>query len=659
MEIPLLDDIIIIFGLAIAVLFISHRLRLPAVVGFLLTGIFVGPYGLGLVKAIHEVEICAEIGIVLLLFTIGIEFSLGRLLQIRKSVLIGGPLQVLLTFLATLFLTRQFGHTFSKAIFFGFLVTLSSTAIVLKLMQERAEVDSPHGRITLGILIFQDIIIIPMILVTPLLAGSKGHLDLSLLVLLAKGIGIILLVIACAKWIVPHLLYQIARTRSHELFIMSVVVICFGVAWLTSMAGLSLSLGAFMAGLIISESEYSHQALGKILPFRDVFMTLFFVSIGMMLDIGFFFRHTGIIVLIALTVLLLKVIIAGFVTLLMGFPLRMAVLVGFALGQIGEFSFILSRVGLEGGLLGGDIYQMFLAVAILSMAATPFILALAPRFADVLFRLPLPKKLVTGFYPVPEAKAIDRKNHLIIIGFGVNGENLARSARVAEIPYAIIEMNPETVRSQQAKGEPIYYGDAAQEPVLQHANIKEARVVVVAINDPTAIRRMVEGIRKLNPIVHLIIRTRYLQEMKPLYELGADEVIPEEFETSVEIFTRVLTKYLIPRDEIEKLVAEVRADGYKMFRALSKVSASFNDLKPELQDVDISTFRILQGSPLINKTIGQVELRKRYGVSVVAIKRHMEIVTNPGADTILQFNDVLFVLGSSEKISEAFSPFVS
>jgi CPA2 family monovalent cation:H+ antiporter-2 len=659
MEIPLLNDIIIIFGLAIAVLFISHRLRLPAIVGFLLTGIFVGPYGLGLVKAIHDVEICAEIGIILLLFAIGIEFSLGRLLQIRKSVLIGGPLQVLLTFLATLFLSRQLGHTFSKAIFFGFLVALSSTAIVLKLMQERAEVDSPHGRITLGILIFQDIIIVPMILVTPLLAGAKGHLDLSLLVLLAKGIGIILLVIVCAKWVVPYLLYQIARTRNHELFLMSVVVICFGVAWLTSMAGLSLSLGAFMAGLIISESEYSHQALGKILPFRDVFTTLFFVSIGMMLDIGFFFQHPGIIVLIALSVLLLKVIIAGFVTVLLGFPLRIAVLVGFALGQIGEFSFILSRVGVERGLLGGDIYQMFLAVAILSMAATPFILALAPRFADVLLRLPLPKKLVRGFYPVLEAKAIDRKNHLIIIGFGMNGENVARSARVADIPYVIIEMNPETVRSEQAKGEPIYYGDATQESVLQHANIKEARIVVVAINDPTAIRRMVEGIRRLNPIVHLIVRTRYLQEMKPLYELGADEVIPEEFETSVEIFTRVLTKYLIPRDEIERLVAEVRVDGYKMFRTLSKVSASLSDLKPELRDVDISTFRILQESPLINKTIGQVELRKRYGVSVVAIGRDMQIVANPGADQVLRLNDVLFVLGSSEKISEAFSRFLS
>ncbi|MBT8763766.1 cation:proton antiporter [Desulfohalobiaceae bacterium Ax17] len=657
MEIPLLNDIVIIFGLSIAVLFICHQLRLPTVVGFLLTGIFVGPYGLGLIEAIHEVEILAEIGIVLLLFTIGIEFSLERLLQIRKSVLLGGSLQVLLTFSATLFIARQFGQAFGEAVFIGFLVALSSTAIVLKLIQERAEVDSPHGRTTLGILIFQDIIVVPMILVTPLLAGATGNLGESLLVLLAKGIGIILLVIVSARWIVPRVMYQIARTRNHELFLLSVVVICFGVAWLTSKAGLSLALGAFLAGLVISASEYSHHALGNILPFRDVFTTFFFVSIGMMLDVGFLFQQPGIITLITLSVLVLKAIIAGSVTILLGFPLRTGILVGFALGQIGEFSFILSRAGVEHGLLAGNIYQLFLSVSVLSMAATPFIIPLAPRLVDIILRLPLPKRLVSGFYPVSDIEVMDRKDHLIIIGFGVNGRNVARAARVAGIPYAIIEMNPETVRSEQAKGEPIHYGDATRETTLQYAGIKDARIVVVAINDPTATRRITEVIRRLNPKLHLIVRTRYLQEMKPLYELGADDVIPEEFETSVEIFTRVLTKYLVPRDEIERLVAEVRADGYEMFRSLSKASASFSDLKLQLHDVNISTFRIPQGSTLIGKTLAQIELRRRYGVSVVAIRRDSQILSNPGADMQLQSNDVLFVLGSSEQISEAINIF--
>jgi monovalent cation:H+ antiporter-2, CPA2 family len=652
MEIPLLNDIVIIFGLAITVLFICHRLRVPAVVGYLLTGIFVGPYGFGLVKAVHEVEILAEIGIVLLLFTIGIEFSLKKLLQIRKSVLMGGSLQVFLTFLAALFIARRFGQAFGEAVFIGFLVALSSTAIVLKIIQERAEVDSPHGRTTLGILIFQDIIIVPMILVTPLLAGATGNLGESVLVLIAKGVGIIGLVFVSAKWIVPQVLYQITRTRSQELFILSIVVICLAVAWTTSTAGLSLALGAFLAGLIISESEYSHQALGNILPFRDVFTSFFFVSIGMLLDVGFLFRQPGTIALIALGILVLKAIIACFATVLLGLPFRTSILVGLALSQVGEFSFILSRTGVEHGLLSGNIYQMFLAFSILSMAATPFIIKLAPRAADIILRLPLPKRLISGFYPVKEIKTKSKKDHLIIIGFGVNGRNLARAARLSGIPYAVIEMNPETVRNEQAKGEPIYFGDSTQEVVLQHANIKDARIVVTAINDPASTRRITEIIRRLNQKVYLIVRTRYLQEMKPLYDLGANEVIPEEFETSVEIFTRVLAKYLIPRNEIEALVAEIRSDGYEMFRSLLKESSSFSDLNLQLSDVEISSLRLVEKSPLIGKNLAEIELRKRYGVTVLAIRRNSQILSNPNANMPFCANDVLFVLGTPDNIAK-------
>ncbi|RME61222.1 potassium transporter KefB [Candidatus Parcubacteria bacterium] len=566
MEIPLLNDIVIIFGLSIAILFICHRLRVPTIVGFLLAGILVGPYGLGLVKAIHEVEILAEIGVVLLLFTIGIEFSIQRLLQIKKSVLMGGSIQVLLTFGVAFGIARELGQPAGNSIFIGFLISLSSTAIVLKLLQEKAEVDSPHGRTALGILIFQDIIIVPMMLITPLLAGTEGDTGEALLILIPQTIGIIGLVIISAKWLVPYILHQIARTRIQELFLLSIILICLAVAWVTSRIGLSLPLGAFLAGLIISESEYSHQALGNILPLRDVFISFFFVSIGMLLDIDVLFHQPASIALITLCVLVLKSGIAAFTTVLLGFPLRSAILVGLAIGQVGEFSFILSEIGIEHDLLPGNIYQLFLAVSILSMAATPFILALAPKLANTILRLPLPQRLVSGIYPVSESEAGNPKDHLVIIGFGIVGRNVARAAKFADIPYAIIEMNPETVRTEKRKGEPIYYGDATHQTVLEKANIKDAKIVVVAINDPTATRRIIDLIRRISPTVYLIVRTRYLQEMKDLYALGADEVIPEEFETSMEIFARVLTKYLIPREEIERLLAEVRADGYDILK---------------------------------------------------------------------------------------------
>jgi len=657
MEIPLLKDIVIIFGLSIVVIFVCHRIRVPAIVGFLLTGLLAGPYGLGLVKAVQEVKILAEIGVVLLLFTIGIEFSLKNLLQIKKSVLLGGSLQVLLTLLVTFLVARQIGQPVGESIFMGFLISLSSTAIVLKIIQERAEINSPHGRTALAILIFQDIIIVPMILFTPLLAGASGNLTESLPVLVAKGMGIILLVYLGAKWIVPQALYQIARTRSRELFLLSVVVICLAVAWLTSSAGLSLALGAFLAGLIISESEYSHQAFGHILPFRDLFMGFFFVSIGMLLNLDFLLTQPGLVVLIVLGVLFIKTIIAGSVAILLGFPLRTTIMIGFALSQVGEFSFILSKIGVEHGLLGGNTYQLFLAVSVLTMAATPFIIGLSPHMANLALSLPLPRKLKSGFYPIKETKFVGKKDHIIIIGFGVNGRNVARAAKVAQIPYVIIEMNPETVRSEQAKGEPIYYGDATQEAVLQHADIKDAMIVVVAIAYPAATRRITQIARRFNPKAHIIIRTRYLQEMKPLYELGANEVIPEEFETSVEIFTRVLAKYLIPRDQIERLVAEVRSDGYEMFRSLSKQVASFSDLKLQLPDIEIGTLRVGEKSPLVGKTLTQVDLRKKYAVTVLAIRRGSQMLSSPHGDIPLSAKDVLFVLGPPEKIAQVTSLF--
>ena len=649
---PLLSDIVIIFGLSIMVLFVFSRLRIPAIVGFLLTGVLAGPYGLGLIKAIHEVEVLAEIGVVLLLFTIGMEFSLKALLRIRKSILLGGSLQVLFTILVTFVLaSQQIGRTFGESLFIGFLVCLSSTAIVLKLLQEKAEMDSPHGQTSLAILIFQDLIVIPMMLFTPLLAGMGGDIGQSLLILFAKGAGVIVLVIVSAKWIVPQLLYQIARTRSRELFLLTVVVLCFAIAWITSSVGLSLALGAFLAGLIISESEYSYQALGNILPFRDVFTSFFFVSIGMLLDVGFLVESLPSVLTIVLIILTLKTITAGFTAVLLGFPLRTALLVGLTLAQVGEFSFILARSGLKEGLLAGEIYQLFLAVSVLTMAVTPFISSVAPYVTDSVMRLPIPSRLKSGLYPLEREKRASKNDHLVIIGFGVSGRNLSRAAAVAGIPHVIVDMNPETVREERKSGKPIFYGDATQETVLHHAGIEAARVVVVAISDAAATRRTIEIVRRLNPKVQVIARTRFLKEVKPLYDLGANEVVPEEFETSVEIFTRVLKKYLIPRDEIEKLISEVRSDGYQMFRSNSKDSLSLSDLTLNLPDIEISTLRVCEGSPVDGKSLAQVELRKRYGVSILAIRRDERILSNPDADIHLSGNDVVVALGGPDKIA--------
>lgn len=652
MPIQLLNDIIVIFLISIIAIFAGHRLRIPVVVGFLATGVVAGPHGLRLVQEVEQIEVLAEVGVVLLLFAIGIEFSFDKLLRIKRPTLVGGPLQVAITFLATAFIGVEVGLPLNESILAGFLVALSSTAVVLKILQERDEVDSPHGGTALGMLIFQDIAVVPMMLFVPLLAAEESTgLTMPLLLMLAKGAGIIMLVILGAKLIVPALLYQVVRLRSSELFLLAVILICLSVAWLSYSAGLSLALGAFLAGLIISESEYSYQALGNIIPFRDVFTSFFFVSIGMLLDVGFFIERAELVFAAALGVLVLKAVIAGGVSVLLGYPARTGVLAGLALAQIGEFSFILSKTGLDSGILGRSEYQLFLAVSVLTMAATPFVIAGSPKAADLLYRLPLPEKLKAGhpFAAIPEK----RENHLVIIGYGFVGRTLARAARVGELSYLILEMNPEKVRGERANGEPIHYGDATQEMILRHADVDAARVVVVAVSDVMATRRIVEMVRKINPKVFIMARVRYLDEAAACYDLGADEVIPEEFETSVEIFSRVLSKYLVPRIEIDKMIVEVRSLGYDMFRNAEIEPGKISDLRRYLPNVEVVTVKVEEKAPAVGKTLADLELRKKLGVNALGILRDSGNILNPTSETEIEAGDVLLVLGTSEQISKS------
>ena len=652
MEIPLLYDICIIFGLSIGVLLICHRLSVPSIVGFLLTGLIAGPHGLGLIQADREVEILAEIGVILLLFTIGIEFSLRNLLQIRRAVLLGGSLQVGLTLIAAFAVARQFGQATNESLFIGCLAAVSSTAIVMKLLQERDDTRTPQGRTALAILIFQDIAIVPMILITPILAGETSDMSRALILLLAKGVVMIAVVFVGAKYVVPLILSQVLRTRSREVFLLSVLSICLAVVWLTSRFGVSLALGAFLAGLIVSESESSHDALGHISPFRDVFTSFFFVSVGMLLDFHVLFQKPLLIAGLTIGVLVAKSIIAGGVTSMLGYPLRTAILAGLTLSQVGEFAFILSKSGIEHGLLSDANYKLFLAVSVVTMAATPFIISAAPHVVNGILRLPLPRRLVSGLRPIASTQDAEQTNHIIIIGFGVNGRNVAKAARAANIPYVIVEMNPETVRTERANGEPIFYGDAIHDAVLYHANIKAARVVVVVISDDAASRRIVATAHALNPTAHIIARTRHLAEVEPLYRVGANEVIPEEFETSVEIFTRVLMEYLIPHDQIEQFIAEVRADGYKMFRTLPKDTPSVSDLKVHFPDLEISVLWVDPKSPFVGKSLAEIALRGIYEVTALAVRRNEQILTNPHGELRIEFDDEVYLLGTPEKIAQ-------
>lgn len=647
----LLTDLLIIFGLSIPVVFIFSRLKIAPLVGFLLAGILAGPFGFGWIRDIENIEVLAEIGVILLLFTIGIEFSLRELLKLKRIVLLGGGLQVLITTIIVTLIFTELGYSYQAAIYMGLIVSLSSTAIVLKLLQEKGEIYSAHGRIALGILIFQDIAAVFIIILAPLLAGKTVTGD-AIFELAFRGIGLVLLTLISARYVVPFLLFQVAKTRNNELFLLSIIVIGLSVAWITSMAGLSLALGAFLAGLIISDSEYAIQALGNVIPFRDMFMSIFFISTGMLLNLDLVITHLPLILAATLIVLFLKSFVNALTTSLIGFPLYTMLLVGFSLAQIGEFSLVTANVGFESGILSGEIYQEFLAVTVISMVLTPFFMDLGHYSAVSTQSFHLPQILTKSRHMSLNEEGQDKglENHLIIIGYGINGKNVAIAAQKASIPYVIIEINPETVKHEKIKGEPIIYGDAAQKAVLEHSGIRTAKSVVVTAGDPASARRIIEAARRLNPDVHIIARTHFLNSLDGFYSIGANEVISDEFESSIELFSRVLNKYMVPESEIEIMNAQLRADHYQMLRTPELRRMTVCELALDFSDVEIKSLRVSEKSEAIGKTLRDLDLRKKYGVTVLAISRNHRLIYDLGAETEINPDDILLLISPPEQL---------
>ncbi len=643
MHFSILIDLTIVMALAVAAVYLCNLIKIPSIVGFLITGLVAGPHGLGLVSASEEIEVLAEVGVVLLLFTIGMEFSFSAFKQMKKNLLLGGGLQVGLTTLLVGGIGLYMNLPLGTAVFDGMLVALSSTAIVLNLLQSRGELDAPHGRTSLGVLIFQDIAVIPMLLISPLLAGGAAASGESGWLLLAKGAAVIVLMVAAARWLVPWVLERTVAARNRELFLITIVLICFAVAWLTASAGLSLALGAFMAGLIISESPYSHRAVSNVLPLRDLFVSVFFVSIGMLMDLSFLWANLWLVPLAALLVVAIKTFTSGVAALALGMPFRVALATGFTLAQVGEFSFVLAQTGMTHGLLSAERYQLFLNISVLTMLFTPAGVALASKLASRLTTMPL--KL-----PDQKHAVHAMRDHAIVVGYGINGRNVARAARLAGIPYVVAELNPATVRQERAKGEPIVYGDATHEPMLEYLGVGKARVLVVVIADAAATRRVVAAAKSLNPGLYIIARTRFLMEVTELSKLGADEVIPEEYETALEIFARLLRRFLVPQDEIESFVNDLRSESYGMLREPEPAGSAAGELSRLLNKVQVITLRVAQGAEADGRNVGQLELRRTHGVTLLAVGRGNEVLAEPGAHTQLQADDMVVLLGTPERL---------
>jgi len=638
--------------LAIALLYIGQRLKLPSIVSFLVIGMLVGPYGLQLITNQDAIDTFGSIGIVLLLFTIGLEFSFQKLMRSWRTVIIGGTVQVLATIVAITLITRYFGMPFNEALIFGFIVSLSSTAIVMKILQEKGEVDTLQGRTLLGILIFQDLAIIPMMLITPLLVGSGGP-DMNALPLqVGKVALIILVIIVMARWIIPAFLFRVAKEKNRELFLVTLAGTCILVAWLTSEAGLSFTLGAFIAGLIIGESEYNIDALGHIIPFRDVFAAIFFLSIGMLLNTQTVFVDFYYVAMMVLIIIGVKILTGAVAAKVLGMPTRVCVFCSLALCQIGEFSFVLAKNGLDTALIPEKVYQIFLAGAIITMALTPFAMNASPRVVELIYRI-APKRISRGKKEPAEEPEQELSDHVIIAGYGITGKSVARAAALAGIPYMVIELNPEIIQKERSTFRPHFmFGDAVQEEVLEHAGIHRARTLVIVVSEEEAIPRIIHTARKLAPDIHILARTRHVRQARHLLELGADEIISEEFEASLEIFSRALKRYEIPEEEIGYIIKRAKSLGRTMFSKSANGEAELADPNLMYQDRHVHSFLIEPGSEAEGKTLAELDLGPRFGILEVGIRSQGKTTSNVPDDRRLAAGEVIITFITDQTARE-------
>jgi CPA2 family monovalent cation:H+ antiporter-2 len=653
-QLVILRDLAVIFAVSLLVVLLFHRVRLPALPGFIVAGVLLGPNALGLIPDVHRVEGLAEVGVILLLFTIGIEFSLGRLKEMGRQVAVAGLCQVGLTGAATAAAAAAFAVHWQAALFLGFLASLSSTAIVLKLLTEKGEIDTPHGRLLTGILIFQDLCVVPMMLTLPFLAGRAAGGVAALAAAFGKAALVVVGVLVAARTLVPRLLSEILKTRSRELFLMAVILVGTLTALGTEAVGASLALGAFLAGLVISESDYAHQAIAELLPFRDVFISLFFVAVGMLVDLDVVLQHPGLTVAGVGVVIFAKTLTGAVGPALLGYSARVALLAGLGASQIGEFSFVLAREGRAAGLLSDPVYQGFLAIAVFTMILTPFLLQGGPGLLERFDRLIRLDRVLPGLRPQGVAPATEPlTDHVIVAGLGLNGRNLATALRAIRVPYLIVELNPQTVRQARTRGEPAFYGDATREEILRGLGLERARVFVAAISDPAATRRMVRVARALNPAVHIIARTRYVVEIAELARLGANVVIPEEFETSIEIFTQVLAHYQVPPGDIDALTNKIRASHYQALRAQVQLLPQPLSALSGIPQMTAERIRLPEGASAVGLTLGETGLRTKTGALVLSLRRGDEDIPTPDPRLPLAAGDELVVVGQPRQLRAA------
>ncbi|MEN6360972.1 MAG: cation:proton antiporter [Smithella sp.] len=638
-------QLIIILGFSIPVIYIFNKIKLPSIIGFLITGIIIGPFGLKLIDDIGGIQLMADIGVAFLLFTIGIEIRLSRFLKNLSEILLTGGMQILCTFIVGLAIGLAMQLSIGQSVFIGFILVHSSSALILKILKDRDDENSPQGKISIGVILFQDVMVVPMMLLIPFLAGGSGPDALMIIWKLVKSILIIVVILVAARYIIPFALERLVTMNMRDVLVISSVVITMGIAWITESLGLSLAIGAFLAGLALSDTDFTHQIISDISPFRDVFLSVFFVSFGMILNLDFLRENTGYIITISLMIILIKATIVFGLVKWMRYPLRVALLSGVLLSQIGEFSFVLASQGFENKIISNEIYQTFIGASVLTFMVTPLLVSLVYY---LLIRKNIFNPARQGLHP---DERIPVSNHVIICGMGLNGRNLAKVLKDTAIHYVVIDLNFQKIKKAKSKGDKnTIWGDASSVEILRRANVEAARVMVIAISDRFLTKSCLQNAKAINPKLHVIVRTKYLADIEELLALGADDVIPEEFETSIQIFSRVLKMFHIPNSIILAQGNIIRNKSYGVFRDVRYTQEAFDQIGQILAQGTIETYFIGPGNPIIGKSIRDVNLKAESGAMIINIIRKNQTITNPPSEFVFEAEDQLILFGSHSAI---------
>lgn len=557
-EFSLILDMAVVLGAALAGGMAARFLKQSAIIGYLLAGVVIGPHALGLIQESDEIRVLATIGVVLLLFTLGVKLSLREMIRVRRVAIGGGIFQLLATTGLGIGVAALLGWSLQEAVILGFLIAISSTMVVIGMLTQRGELETVHGRVMIGILLVQDIAAAFMMFILPVLGGSAENLASVLGLAVLKAGVFLALVLFLGAWVVPRFIRRVAGRGSRELFILSGAVLCFGGAFAAYYFGLSAALGAFAVGLLISESDFAHQVLGDMIPLRDIFAAIFFVSVGMLIDLPFMAANINTVIAIVATIVLGKFVICSAAARLFGYGGKAILLVGAGMIQIGEFSFVLAELGLGTGAISERLYSLILASAMISIILTPFIYSLTSNLSTRLIQARVLRPLMPADAPQSVEEVAKISDHVVICGHGRVGGNVAQMLRQLQIPHVVIDLDPAVISSLRDRGIPCIYGDAGNREVLSKAGLKDAALLLIAMPDPTAARLALDHALRINPQLDVVARVHSDFELDFLRGRGASELVQPELEASIELARHTLCRLGFSEDKVQEFISNWR-----------------------------------------------------------------------------------------------------